>query len=224
MDDLENKHGWTITGVSGSTTSMTYRNEIELVFDAASFKSATSSAQSLSNSRIDLWYIAANREQNPIPLTAEKDFFLQNIRDHIRGLAQAETSIKELLLAVSVAWNKANAVQNGVRLLNISCPTKITKTSDNSILARAMLLIAPLSTKVQIDFHLACLSESGGIKLEVSPSATVIYGERFNEPKMKEFLLTRCGDMVDERGQSSMVPWGTAVAELGEKLLARGKK
>jgi len=224
VDGLEKEHGWTITGVSGTTTSMTYRNEIELVFDAASFKSATATAQSLSNSRIDLWYIAANREHHPIPLTAEKDFFLQNIRDHIRGLAQVETSIKELLFAVSVAWNKANAVQTDIRLLNISCPTEITKTSDNSIMARAMLLIAPLSTKVQIDFHIACQNESDGINIEISPSATVIYGERFNEPKMKEFLLARCGDTVEERGQSSKVPWGTAVAELGEKLLARGRK
>jgi kinetochore protein Spc7/SPC105 len=60
--------------------------------------------------------------------------------------------------------------------------------------------------------------------VEISPSATVIYGERFNEPKMREFLLNRCGDYVEERDEATKMAWGAAVAELGEKLLARGRK
>src|SRR3954452_18433507 len=104
---MEKEHGWTITGVSGTTTSMTYRKEIELVFDASSFlenNSGSPTKQPVS-SRIDLWYIGANRELNPLPLTAEKDFFLQSIRDHIRGLPQSQTQVKDLLNAVSVSWN-----------------------------------------------------------------------------------------------------------------------
>ncbi|KAG9243763.1 hypothetical protein BJ878DRAFT_104651 [Calycina marina] len=224
VENLEREHGWTITGVSSTTTSMTYQNEIELVFDAAAFKPISSAAHSKSNARLDLWYIAANREKNRLPLTIEKEFFLQNIRDHIRGLPQAETPIKGLLLAVSTAWNKANAVHDQTRLLNISCPTETAKTSDNSVLIKSMLLIGPLTTKVQVEFHLACQSGAAGIDIEILPSAAVVYGERFNEPKMKEFLLTRCGSFVEEKGQLSKVSWGAAVAELGEKLLARGKK
>jgi kinetochore protein Spc7/SPC105 len=223
VDEIEREHGWTITGVSGTTTSMTYRKEIELVFDASSFQS-TSSAKQQSNSRIDLWYIAANRELDPLPLTEEKDFFLQNIRDHIRGLPQAQTPVKDLLHAVSIAWNKTNAVQDDIHLLNVSCPTEISKTSDNSILVKSTLLIGPLTTKVEIAFHLTCHSTEDGINVEVSPNATVVYGERFNEPKMKEFLLNRCGDEVEEKGRSTRLSWGAAVAELGEKLLARGRK
>jgi kinetochore protein Spc7/SPC105 len=205
-------------------TSMTYRKEIELVFDASSFQSNKSNARQPSNSRIDLWYIAANREFGPQPLTPEKDFFLQSIRDHIRGLPQARTPVKDLLAAVSRAWNKAHAASDDIRLLRISCPTEITKTSDDSILIKSMLMIAPLTTKVEIAFHLTSRSSDNGIDVEVSPSATVVYGERFNEPKMKEFLLTRCRDDVEEKGQSNTISWGAAVAELGEKLLARGRK
>jgi kinetochore protein Spc7/SPC105 len=205
---------------------MTYRKEIELVFDASSFLSANSNAagKQARNSRIDLWYIGANRELNPLPLTAEKEFFLQSIRDHIRGLPQAQTPIKDLLAAVSASWNKANTVVDDIRLLNISCPTEITKTSDESIMVKSTLLIGPLTTKVEISFHLTSRSGENGIDVEISPSATVVYGERFNEPKMGEFLLNRCGDAVQEKGAGTKSPWGSAVAELAEKLLARGRK
>jgi kinetochore protein Spc7/SPC105 len=201
---------------------MTYRKEIELVFDASSFQSNNTSARQASNSRMDLWYIAANIELRPLPLTPEKEFFLESIRDHIRGLRQSQTQVKDLLNTVSRGWDKANAAGDDIRLLKTSSPTEITKTSDNSILVKSMLLIVPLTTKVEISFHLTSHSGESGINVEVSPNATVVYGERFNEPKMKEFLLNRCGGIIEEK--SIKVSWGAAVAELGEKLLARGRK
>lgn len=205
---------------------MTYRKEIELVFDASSFlaNNSSSPAKQPVSSRIDLWYIGANREWNPLPLTAEKDFFLQSIRDHIRGLPQNQTQLKDLLNAVSVSWNKASKVVEDICLLTISCPTEVSKTSDDSILIKSSLLIAPLTTKVEINFHLTSTSGENGIDVDISPRATVVYGERFNEPKMGEFLLNRCGDVVEEKGHATKDSWGIAVAELGEKLLARGRK
>jgi len=211
--------------VSGTTTSMTYRKDIELVFDASSFKAnALSNITKPANSRIDLWYIAANREHNPLPLTAEKEFLLQCIRDHVRGLPQAQTEIKTLLNAVSVAWNKATKVVDDIHLLNIICPTVVTKTSDNSILVKSMLLIAPLTTKVELAFSLISHSTEDGFDVEISPTATVVYGERFNEPKMREFLLNRLGNYVQEKREGPNVSWASAVIELGDKLLARGRK
>lgn len=226
VDVIEKEHGWTITGVSGTTTSMTYQKDIELVFDASSFLSSHEkpSARQTENSRIDLWYIGANRELNPQPLTPEKDFFLQSIRDHIRGLPQSQTRVKDLLHAVSVSWNRATAVVDDIRLLNVSCPTVVTKTSDNSIIVKSMLLISPLTTKVEIRIDLTSQSGEGAIDVAVEYSAKVVYGERFNEPKMGEFLLSRCGSVVVEKGLSEKTSWGGAVAELGEKLLARGRK
>jgi kinetochore protein Spc7/SPC105 len=205
---------------------MTYRKEIELVFDASSFLSTKSNAagKQSQNSRIDLWYIGANRDLNPLPLTAEKEFFLQSIRDHVRGLPQAQTHIKDLLAAVSVSWNKASSVVDDIRLLNISCPTEISKTSDESVIIKSALLIGPLTTKVEIAFHLTSRSGESGIDVEVAHSATVVYGERFNEPKMGEFLSNRCGDVVEEKGAITKSSWGAAVTELAEKLLARGRK
>jgi kinetochore protein Spc7/SPC105 len=157
-------------------------------------------------------------------LTAEKEFFLQSIRDHIRGLPQAQTLIRDLLAAVSSSWNKASTVVDDIRLLNVSCPTEISKTSDESIMVKSTLLIGPLTTKVEIAFRLTSRSGENGIDVEISPGARVIYGERFNEPKMGDFLLNRCGNAVEEKGAGTKLPWGNAVAELAEKLLARGRK
>lgn len=228
VDAQEKQYGWTITGVTGTVTSMTYRKEIELVFDASSFLSerlhSTESEKKPVNSRIDLWYIGASREINPIPATPEKNFFLQCIRDHVRGLCQADTSIKDLLNAVGASWNKSRTVVDDIRLLNVSCPTELLKTSDNSITIRSMLLIAPLASKVEIEFSLTSESGEKGIEVKVEPSGRVVYGERFNEGKIGQFLLTRCGGVVEQREERKMMSWGSAVAELGDKLLARGRK
>jgi len=201
---------------------MTFQREIELVFDASTFKPNNVDAKPLQpvSSRVDLWYIAANRELNPLPLTPEKDFFLQNIREHCRGLPQAETTVKALLDAVSAPWIKALQVINDIRTLNHESPTEITKTSDTSIVVRSALLLVPLSTKVTLEFHVnVCSSTENGFDVEAEPKASVCYGERVNEAKMTEFLVSRAAN--SDEGRKS---WGGIVAELEVRLLARGRK
>ncbi|TVY60893.1 Kinetochore protein spc7, partial [Lachnellula suecica] len=155
VEAIEKEHGWTITGVSGTTTSMTYRKDIELVFDASSFlPSHPKTSTTPSTSRLDLWYIGANRELDPQPLTPEKEFFLQSIRDHIRGLLQSQTQVRDLLSAVADGWNKARAVAADIRLLRTACQTVVEKTGDNSIVVKSSLLIAPLTSKVEVCFEL----------------------------------------------------------------------
>lgn len=91
-------------------------------------------------------------------------------------------------------------------------------------MTRSMLLIAPLASKVEISFHLTSQMGERGIDVKVEPSAKVVYGETFNVANMGQFLLKRCGGVVEQRDERSMMSWGSAVAELGEKLLARGRK
>lgn len=221
MDDLESQHGWAITGVSGSQVSMTYHRDVELVFDASSFKpnGLQATPQQVINSRIDLWYVAGNRELHPMPLTVEKDFFLQNIREYCRCLPQAETTVNELLLAVSGSWTKALGAANDIQSLNRNCPTEVSRTSDSSILVRSTLLLSPLNTKVDIQMNLHAQCSQGGVEVKLTPQCTVIYGERFNEAKMAEFLVNRTS-LSDKERKS----WGDIVLELEEKLLARGRK
>ncbi|KAK2009043.1 Spc7 kinetochore protein [Colletotrichum eremochloae] len=217
VDSLEKQHGWAVTGVSGSTISMTYRKEIELVFDLASFQHGQK------NSRIDLWYIAANRDTNPVPLTTERDFFLQCIRDHIRGLPQSRTKIADLLHLVRAAWDKANCTSNHIRQLNITFPTAIARTSDSSVAVNSSLLLPQIETKVEIALEIRGSSKPDGIEFTLHPGARVVYGEHFNTGKMGEFLTTHLGDraLSTEEGAPS---WSNVVVDLHERLLARGRK
>jgi kinetochore protein Spc7/SPC105 len=196
---------------------MTYRREIELVFDIASFQGAKS------NSSIDLWYIAANREISPEPLIPETEFFLQCIRDYVRSVAQAQTQISTLLRVVSAAWLKARAVSDDIRILNSTFPTEVIKTGDSSIAVKTALLLAPIETKVEIMLGLHGHNTSDGVEIAIAPQAQVLYGEHFKVDKVGEYLLTRIGNkVVAKEGQEES--WSDVLVELHERLLARGRK
>lgn len=197
---------------------MTYLREIELVFDIAAFQPGQP------NSRIDIWYIAANRERNPLPATPEKEFFLQCLRDYVRALPQSSTKMSRILGTVRAAWDQANAVANHIHLLNLTFPTRVTKTSDTSIAIQSSLLLVPLSTKVEIVLNLHCSVGTDGLDVTVMPQANVIYGELFNAPKMAEFLSTRIGNHIFSQEEKQSESWSDVFVELHARLLARGKK
>ncbi|KAI0109065.1 hypothetical protein GGR51DRAFT_512582 [Nemania sp. FL0031] len=221
VDELERKHGWAITGTTGTTISMTYKRDIELVFDVCSFGKGNPT-----NSRIDLWYIAANRDRNPLPASPEKDFFVQCIRDHVRGMTHAQTKIRDMLAVVSGAWKKAQYVAANVRLLNCTFPTKVIRTSDSSIAIRFTLLLVELETKVEVTLALHGQHTPRGLQVSIAPEARVVYGEHFKIDKVVEYLATRIGTTVvtkEERGGDAET-WSDAIVELHERLLARGRK
>lgn len=216
--NIEAAHGWSVTGVVGTTVSMTYQREIELVFDISSFQ------EGQQNSRIDLWYIAGNRECNAVPSTTEKEFFLQCTRDYVRSLPQSQTKLSLILGVVRATWDRANAVANHVRLLNVTFPSQVTKTSDSSIAIKSSLLLTPLQTKVDVVIGLHSAAVADGVEFTLSPHATVVYGEQFNAPKMGEFLATRIGNHVLTKAEKEVEPWSNIVMELHARLLARGRK
>lgn len=193
---------------------MTYKREIELVLDIASFKPRQP------NSPIDLWYIADSRPANPLPKTTEKEFLLQCVREHIRAMSQSRTKLSHLLSVVGAAWDKAKWISREVKRINVTFPTKVTKTSDSSITITSSLLLAPLETRVEVAFNLKGSSGPEGVKVDVSTDAKVVYGEQFNVGKVGEFLGTRIGKSVGAEGEQ----WSNVVIELYEKLIARGKK
>ncbi|KAI0545800.1 hypothetical protein F4679DRAFT_559847 [Xylaria curta] len=218
VDELERRHGWAITGFSGTTISMAFQREIELVFDISSFGKAGKP----SNSQIDLWYIAAHREHNPMPASPEKEFFVQCIRDHVRGMAQVQHKIKihDILRVVSGGWKKANDVAADIRLLNCTFPTTVVRTSDSSFAVRSALLLAPLETKVEIELALHGRHTPDGLQVSITPQARVVYGEHFKIDKVVEYLETRVGSVVGAETES----WSDVLVELHERLLARGRK
>ncbi|CAJ2500274.1 Uu.00g031270.m01.CDS01 [Anthostomella pinea] len=225
-DELEEKHGWAITGIADTTISMTYRREVELVFDMSSFQGQAGAA---TDSRIDLWYIAANRERSPQPASPEREFFVQCIRDHVRAMGRPHTSphtnVHIMLDAVSAAWQKANHVVENVRLLNCTFPTNVTRTSDSSIAVSATLLLSTLETKVVIVLGLRGQSSRDGVHFSVVPQAQVVYGEHFKVEKLVDYLATRIGDgVVTKQENGEVESWSDVIVELHERLSARTKK
>jgi len=218
VESLEKEHGWAITGIVDTTVSLTYRREIELVLDMSSFQPGRP------NTRIDLWYIADKHEYKPVPVTVEREFFLQCIRDQVRGLQQSSTKISRVLAMVRAAWDMGRGVADHVRMLNVVFPTTVSKTSDSEIEVRSSLLLVPLQSKVEVVLALRHkVAETGDVEVEIVPKAQVVYGESFKTDKVAEFLSSKTGTRVkgwEEKGES----WLDVVSELHGRLIVRGRK
>ncbi|KAH7027679.1 uncharacterized protein B0I36DRAFT_364851 [Microdochium trichocladiopsis] len=219
VDNLERAYGWTITGIAGSTVSMTYLKEVELVFDMSALEGRQPAAQ------VDLWYIAANRELCPIPSTPDREFFLQCIRDYVRSAVQGRTRMSELLPIISRSWDKAIEVSHNLRILNSTFPTTISRTSDSSVLVRTVLLIAPLQTKVEISLDLRGRGTADGLDVTITPTARVVYGEHFKVDKVSDYLSTNLGtNLLSQKTADQVGSWSNVVVDLHQRLLARGRK
>ncbi|ODA77534.1 hypothetical protein RJ55_07163 [Drechmeria coniospora] len=215
VDTIERQHGWAVTGLIGTTLSMTYRRETEVVFDVASFQPHQPSCQ------IDLWYIADEREhKSQAPRRAEREVLLQCIRDHIRALPQGQTKIRHLLDEVRDGWDKARLVSSRINRVHVTFPTTVIKTSDSSVAMTSSLLLPPIETRVEVTLHLHGRSTADRMDVGISAEAKVVYGEHFNLAKIVEFLMARIGPSVTTEGED----WSKVMVELQQRLIARGKK
>ncbi|KAG6025019.1 hypothetical protein E4U41_001631 [Claviceps citrina] len=234
VDAIEKQHGWAVTGLTGTNLSMAYRREVEIVFDVASFQPHQH------NSRIDLWYIGGAGTDAAGAQTADKDFFLQCIRDHVRALPQSRTRILHLLNIVRVAWDKARFVTSQIGMLNVTFPTRVVKTSDSSVAVTSSLLLSALKTRVETTLHLHGQSAPQGVDIGISTQVHVVYGEHFNVAKVGEFLASKIGSRIGDkaaaaaaasasgvssvRGEDEGGGWSEVLVELYRRLVARGKK
>ena len=194
--------------------SASYKSEIELVLDISSFQDSRPGTQ------IDLWYIADARQAGAVPKTAEKEFVLQCIRDHIRALPPGSIRISRLLTLVQDAWERANALSGHIHQVNLTFPTNVAKTSDASIAVTSSMLLVPLETRVVITMNLHDRSSGDGIEVGVTPDVKIVYGEHFNVDKINEFLTTRIGKALSADGER----WSAVLVELYDRLIARGRK
>lgn len=226
VDEIEKQTGWALSSsTQDCSLILSYQRDIELTFNTPAFAGLTPG-----NARIDVWYVAANRERNPQPATPEKEFFVDCIRGHIQGLVQAQTKPKDLLDMVSAAWKKAKYITENMRILNSTFITKVTRTSTSSMAVRTTVLLAALKTKVELMFNIHGQSTPTGIEFTIKPEARVVYGEQFKVDKIIEFLQMKIGTVVDSEHaygdgeRSNLMTWSDTVVELQERLLARGKK
>ncbi|TLD35890.1 Spc7-domain-containing protein [Venturia nashicola] len=223
VDELESEHGWSVTAASASpsTLTFTYLNDLELFFHPSSFK-PTSGGE---NAPISLSYVGAeSRSSNktPRPLTTTKRFFLQLLRAQLHCIPQCQTTVASVLKTISSGWKHALAVSEAVRLLDQTCMTEELILSDERMAVDAMLLLPTLQTKVRVRVEIAAGIEHESIETQVRVVAKVMYGEKYDEAKMGEFLSKFTGGWVGEREE--MGKWVEGVEDLRKRLIQRGKK
>ncbi|KAI9712139.1 MAG: hypothetical protein M1812_006977 [Candelaria pacifica] len=226
VDMLREKYGWSIASASESTLTMIYRDQIQLFFDVASFQPNNSfgKAEKKENSPISLTYIADSNEFHAEPLSTEKRFFLQNMRAQLQCMRQGGTRVKDLLMFVSDNWAKACVVAEEIRCLDVSQMTDSVILSDEVLNAKSALFLPTLKSKVEISFLISISSSATALSISAAPQARVVYGERFNEQKMREFLACHINERIDGKEDNGSGNWSKAVIELRGKLLSKGKK
>lgn len=207
---IENAHGWTVAGISGSDLSMTYLKEIELIFDTAAFQSAQTT------SRIDLHPIGEDNASNPL---RNREFFVNCIRDYVQGVSQSSASVSQMLRMVSAAWDKARLVFAQIQSVNINSPTKV-HLLDSKLCISSSIMLPPLQTRVEVDLALSGVAGEDGLDFGIASQARVVYGETFNVEKIEEYLSARIGSKVGGLDEE----WSDVLIELRERLIARGRK
>lgn len=224
-DALERQYGWMITSVPENGVTMSYRRQIEIMFDMASFLPNRGASRPLKaeNSPFDIRYIAERYEYEPSPFTVEKQFFVQRTKMHLQGLQQGSIHVKDLLASVGSSWDKAHAVVEEIRLVNIQGFTETVITAERCLTVTCTLILPDVQTKIKAVFDVTTSSEEASLSVKVQPTATVVYGERFNESRMTEYLKARIEGVVSVESKGPKGSWGRAVGALMEKLRAQGK-
>lgn len=229
VDALEAKHGWRIASASGTTLTMTYRNDLQLFFDTAAFgNSATASENPRQNAPISLTYIGddTDLQRRPQALTTQARFFLQFMRAHLQCLNQSSTSLSTLLSFVSTGWDKTKIVSREVCSLDFSARTDCAIRSDEKLEVCANVVLPVVGTKMLVDFEVFAAVENMEMSVKVLPRAKVVYGEKYKEDRMTEFLRGRVDKVIGVAGSGSdgVGSWADAVKDLRNRLVAQGRK
>lgn len=214
---LQKKTGWAIDSASTSQLTMTYRSTLQLFFNASAFQPLVSAkaTSTHANSLISLIYIDEKQ-----PLTTHNRFFLQCLRAQLHALDQSQTSIKDLLNFVSSGWDTATQVAETVRRLRLEHPVDVHILSDERLGVNIDVLLPKVQSKVRVLFEMGASVGENGSAMElvtnVDARVVVVYGEKYKEKNMGEFVLGRVGDGLEG--------WEDAVRELRVRLVARGRK
>lgn len=198
--------------------TLQYRRALQLVISLLSFckNGRPNTAKSAGNGPISLAYVADVDQDDPIPLTTEKRFFLQIMQARLQCLPQNQTEIGAVMTLVSDGWEQACQVAEERRRLGLIYVTESVIRSDEHWAVVAAIFLRATKTKVSVEFNVRVGGEGPTITRGLEIQAKVHYGKPLNEAKMVEFLRSR----IDKgKGQ---VEWVGALRELDLKLIAKG--
>lgn len=234
--DLEASSHWSVRDVSAATSAVTlsYRGEIELFFHPLAFADARSPTSSpakgpLSNQPITLSYTAPDKRNGSAkePSTSQR-FFIQLIRAQLLALPQPKTSIATLLKLVSKSWDACAALVDGIAQLEATGMTDVAILGDEVVGVKTAVVLPDVASKVMIRFAVSVavdVAEDGDhadVSTQVQSNVKVVYGERYDEAKMSEFMKGLVGEELLDRERMGV--WADAVADLRARLIKRGRK
>ncbi|KAK4101633.1 Spc7-domain-containing protein [Parathielavia hyrcaniae] len=227
-DAIEKKTGWAIRSISGTTITMRYKREIELVFYVSSLQQQQQQQQA---SFVSLRYVAETPPQCP----PEKAFFLHHIHELLLQKQQQTHPAahpSRLLGMVSSAWDRAGAVSEHIRRLNLSFPTSVVRRTAAPVLPTTAITTTldeeEEGTRVEVVLKLGTERRGGGddddgggggggrglVDVVVLPEARVVYGEPFNAGVFVGFpggfwlLPQKCvHGGVDTQNGGPALPW-----------------
>jgi kinetochore protein Spc7/SPC105 len=94
--------------------------------------------------------------------------------------------------------------------------------SDERMAVDTVLLLPTLQTKVRARFEIAATPVGDLLESNVKVEAKVVYGERYDEAKMGEFLTTFAGGAIGKI--EDMGRWAEGAEDLRVRLIRRGRK
>lgn len=114
------------------------------------------------------------------------------------------------------------SLSEAIRLLEQVCVTEEIILSDERMAIDAFIILANLKTKVKARFVVEANLAGDDLITATKVEAKVVYGERYDETKMSEFLNQFTSSSIgniEEMGR-----WAEGLDDLKGRLLKRGKK
>ena len=229
--EIEHRWGWTIASIAGSVIQMTYKRQLLLALRVPSCNSPTES-DSLSSVEVALCNSILTAKPQPErqePSEYIYVFFINLINEHLRAKGQSVHNMADMFALISNLWSKAVTLAEEVRSLHLFYPSSVTVNPEKTgVLLQLPVLLPSLRTKLALIFEINCsaLNSQQNPVVSVLPHAAIVYGNRFDEGKMKDFLARRICQNVSAGAQESKTGgrWIEAVEALSDALASQGQK
>lgn len=225
LTSLEAEIGWSLVSASPGQITMKH-NDIHLSIDPRSWLTKSNTpASDLANTPISISYAKDSESEQDDAATTVRRFFLQYIRAQAYTLPQFSTSIITLTRLLQNGWQLGRSTLAAVQSLELSGPTYVHILGDEKLGIEALMFLPLLQTKIRVQFVIDVAVDTTNTQFSgsVEVSAQVVYGERYDEPKMSSFLQLsitdgKVGSEIEAR------KWATGLDELKERLARIGQK
>ena len=229
--EIERGCGWTILSTVGNVIQMTYKRQLLLALRVSSYNSPPE-PRSFFSAEVSL--CDSMRTAKPQPERQEPSdyiyvFFIDLVNEHLRAERQSLHNLADMFALISNLWSKAVTLAEEVRSLHLFYPSSVAMNPEKTgFLLQLPVLLSSLRTKLALTFEIACsaLNSQQGAVVSVLPHAVIVYGNQFDERKIKDFLARRICQNVSAGTRESKTRrrWVEAVKALSDSLASQGQR